>query len=235
MDDLSRGGVSSTFNMTRQLVNQVPRMLSTHSLANLTARLISTVFLLAVLYVFAQPRLHAGDNQSDTKQAGKPIDFAHDVAPILQSRCAKCHTGTQKKGGLSLNNRQTVLAGGDGGPVVVLKKSGDSALIERVLSDDANERMPPEGERLTAAQIDFLRRWIDDGLPWEDGFAFGKMSRQAPLAPRRPAVPDGPAAAKHANPIDRFLHGYFVEHHVRASGLVSDRVFARRASFDLVG
>src|SRR5262245_10686240 len=164
-------------------------MLFTHSIAKSTARLISTALVLAVLCVFAQPHLCADDNQSATKQAGKPIDFAHDVAPILQKRCAKCHTGTQKKGGLSLNNRQTVLAGGDGGPVVVLKKSGESALIERVLSDDANERMPPEGERLTVAQIDILRRWIDDGLPWEDGFAFGKMSRQAPLAPRRPPVP----------------------------------------------
>src|SRR5262245_28606360 len=210
-------------------------MLFTHSLASLTARFISTAFVLAMVCVFARPRLRADDTRSDTKPADKPIDFAHDVAPILQKRCAKCHTGTQQKGGLSLNNRQTVLAGGDGGLVVVLKKSGESTLIERILSDDVNERMPPEGERLTAAQIDVIRRWIDDGLPWEDGFAFGKMSRQAPLAPRRPAVPDGPAAAKHANPIDRFLHGYFVEHHVRASGLVSDRVFARRASFDLVG
>jgi hypothetical protein len=41
--------------------------------------------------------------------------------------------------------------------------------------------------------------------------------------------------AKLTNPIDRFLHGYFAEHKVAVREPVSDRVFARRASFDLVG
>lgn len=168
-------------------------------------------------------------------RADEMIDFAHDVAPILQKRCAKCHTGTQKKGGLSLNTRQSLLTGGDSGPAVVIRKSAQSELIERVLSPDADLRMPPEGERLTKEQIDALRRWIDLDLPWEDGFAFGKATRQAPLPPRRPTVPDGPALATVPNPIDRFLHGYLSQHQVPTTTLVSDRVFARRASFDLVG
>ena len=182
-------------------------MLFTRAIAIWIARSISTALFLIAFSAVVQPISRADEARSDSKPADKPLDFAHDVAPILQKRCAKCHTGTQKKGGLSLNTRQTLLAGGDGGPVVVLKKSAESSLIERVTSKDADERMPPEGERLTPAQIDVLRRWIDLGLPWEDGFAFGKMSRQAPLAPRRPAVPGGPSLAKIANPIDRFLDG----------------------------
>src|SRR5262249_438561 len=204
VDDVSHGGVSSTLSTTITPLNQASRMLFPRSLANSTACLISIAYFQAALCLLAQACVLADDSQNNAKKAGQPVDFAHDVAPILQKRCAKCHTGTQKKGGLSLNNRQTVLAGGEGGPAVVLKKSGESSLIERVLSDDANERRPPEGERLTAAQIDILRRWIDGGLPWEDGFAFGKMSRQAPLAPRRPPVPGGAAVTKLTNPIDRF-------------------------------
>src|SRR5579863_958025 len=180
--------------------------------------------LLVFGVTFASP-LHADDK----------IDFAHDVAPILQKRCAKCHTGTQKKGGLSLNTRQSLLTGGDSGPAVVLHKSAQSELIERVSSSDAELRMPPEGERLTRGQIETLRRWIDLDLPWEDGFAFGKTTRQAPLPPRRPIVPDGIALSGLSNPIDRFLHGYFSQHNVPAADLVSTSVFARRASFDLVG
>jgi hypothetical protein len=168
-------------------------------------------------------------------QADQPIDFAHDVAPILQKRCAKCHTGTQKKGGLSINTRQALLTGGDSGPAVVIRKSAESELIERVTSGDVDVRMPPEGERLTRDQIDMLRRWIDLDLPWEEGFAFGKTTRQAPLPPRRPPVPAGPALNALSNPIDRFLHGYFSEHKFSATELVSDRVFARRVSFDLIG
>ncbi|MBI3863108.1 MAG: DUF1549 domain-containing protein [Planctomycetia bacterium] len=191
--------------------------------------------LIALLAFSAALPASAEEPKSGAKQAGKPIDFAHDVAPIIQKRCAKCHTGTQKKGGLSFNTRQSLLAGGDGGAAVVPEKSAESELIERVASKEADLRMPPEGERLTAEQIDLLKRWIDADLPWEDGFAFGKSTRQAPLSPRHPAIPEVAGANAPFSPIDRFLHGYFFQHKVPSRATVSDRVFARRAAFDLIG
>ena len=157
------------------------------------------------------------------------VDFAHDVQPILSKRCAKCHSGTQRKGGLSINSRQSLLTGGESGRVVLPGKSGDSKLIARITAADESERMPPEGESLTKPQVETLRRWIDAGLPWEDGFAFGKTFARAPLAPRRPVVPAGDG-----NPIDRFLMAG-----PRPSALapppISDRSFARRAFLDLIG
>jgi hypothetical protein len=175
----------------------------------------------------------------DTKPFGGrgegSVDFAHDIAPVLQRRCAKCHAGTQKKGGLSINTRQTLLAGGDTGPAAVPRKADESPLIERLSSADPELRMPPEGERLTARQIELFRRWIDGGVPWDEGFVFGTSSRQAPLAPRRPRPPSGAAVAGLSNPVDRFLYDYFVQRRETTGGTVSDRVFARRASLDLVG
>ncbi|HEY3964447.1 MAG TPA: DUF1549 domain-containing protein [Planctomycetaceae bacterium] len=195
---------------------------------------ISGVFAVAVAAVVAMP-CAADEPKPESGLAEKPVDFAHDVAPIIQKRCAKCHTGTQKKGGLSINTRQMLLTGGDSGPSVVPKKSIQSELIERVTCQEADVRMPPEGERLTGAQVELLKRWIDADLPWEDGFAFGKATRQAPLAPRRPAVPEVPAGLGLSNPIDRILHGYFAQHNVPAHEMVSEGVFARRVSFDLIG
>jgi hypothetical protein len=177
----------------------------------------------------------ADESGKAAKPGDKTLDFAHDIAPIFQKRCAKCHTGTQKKGGLSFNTRHLLLEGGDSGPAVELKKSGDSELIKRVLSSDADLRMPPEGERLTDAQIDLLKRWIDADLPWEDGFAFGKLSRQAPLAPRRPPVPEVPPAVGLENPIDRFLYTHYERHRISLTKEISVPEFARRASFDLIG
>ena len=172
------------------------------------------------------------------------IDFAHDVQPILSKRCAKCHSGTQRKGGLSINTRQSLLSGGESGRVVHSGKSGDSPLMARITATDDSERMPPEGEPLTKPQIEMLRRWIDAGLPWEDGFAFGKNFTRAPLTPRWPVVPAG-----EGNPIDRFLAVGQVSNlpgQTRSPtksgqienlphGLVSDRLFARRAFLDLIG
>ena len=177
----------------------------------------------------------AQQEKAATNSALGQLDFAHEIVPILQKRCAKCHSGTQKKGGFSINTRQSFLAGGDSGPAVVLRKSAESSLIERVTSEDPDLRMPPEGERLTRAQLDLLRRWIDLDLSWEDGFAFGKLSRQAPLPPRRPTIPEVPAGSALTNPIDRFLSPYFAKHHFDARPNVPDAVFARRAALDLVG
>lgn len=161
------------------------------------------------------------------------IDFAHDVQPILSKHCAKCHSGTQRKGGLSINSRQSLLSGGESGRVVLAGKSSDSSLIARITATDAAERMPPEGEPLTKLQVEAIRRWIDAGLPWEDGFAFGKTFTRAPLAPRRPVVPAG-----EGNPIDRFLADRFSDFKSQISNpnpLTADRNFARRAFLDLIG
>ena len=189
--------------------------------------------LQAALLLCGPASLRASD--ADGEGAATGVDFSHDIAPIFQKRCAKCHSGTQKKGGFSINTRQSMIAGGEGGPAIVAKRSGESELIDRVDSSDPLLRMPPEGERLTPAQIDLLKRWIDEGLPWEDGFAFGKSFRQAPLDPRRPEVPSGRPFDSIPNPIDRFVARYSLQKGFAPPPPVTDLVFARRAYFDLVG
>jgi hypothetical protein len=177
----------------------------------------------------------SADEPQVAPAARMPIDFAHKIVPLLQKRCAKCHAGTQRKGGYSINTRQSLIAGGDGGAAVVLRKSDESDLIERVSSDDSALRMPPEGEKLTREQVDLLKRWIDSDLSWDEGFVFGKIAGQAALAPRHPSLPADKDSAAWSNPVDRFLQGYFTAHQLPDSPVVSDQVFARRASFDLVG
>src|SRR5262245_19799780 len=44
------------------------------------------------------------------RQQAKPIDFAHDVLPLLKARCAECHTNCKYKGSFSLDTRDTILA-----------------------------------------------------------------------------------------------------------------------------
>ena len=55
-------------------------------------------------------------------------------------------------------------------------------VIERVLSDDAEQQMPPpkSNRRVSAAQIAVIRRWIADGEAYQRHWAFE--------TPRRPAV-----------------------------------------------
>src|SRR5579872_3403418 len=99
--------------------------------------------LSACALVLTGGHLRAGENPKPAAASDK-LDFVHEVVPILQKRCAKCHAGTQKKGGFSINTRQSFLSGGDDGPAVVPRDSANSALVERVAGEDADLQMPPE-------------------------------------------------------------------------------------------
>ena len=167
--------------------------------------------------------------------ADKKIDFTADIKPILNSHCVKCHAQGQRKGGFQIETRETLLKGGDSGPAVVEGKSAESHLIELVAALDPQNRMPPEGEKLTATQVGLLRAWIDQGLAWEEGFHFPRGPAAAPLAPRKVELPAATADSAGANPIDRLLEPYFKSHGLTPSPVVDDRTFARRAYLDLIG
>jgi hypothetical protein len=64
---------------------------------------------------------------------------------------------------LSLETRQDVLRGGKTGAAVVPGKPTDSLLLAFVISG----KMPMGGSRLTEAEIDTLRRWIESGALME--------------------------------------------------------------------
>jgi len=165
--------------------------------------------------------------------AADEVDFAHQIVPILKTHCIKCHSGPQQEGGFSLNDREAILSGGDSGPAVVLHQAQTSELHRRVVSTDEGERMPPEGAGLSPEQAALLARWIDQGLPWEPGFSFAPSSYEPPLRPRRPELPAGDPQRPH--PIDRILDHELGERQQPLPAGISDEVFLRRVTLDLVG
>ena len=90
--------------------------------------------------------------------------------------------------------------------------------------------MPPEGPRLSAEEVGVLTKWISTGLSWEEGFTFKVKTWKAPIAPRRPEIPDGPA-----NPVDKIVGKYFAEKKIEWPEKSSDQVFIRRVMLDLIG
>jgi mono/diheme cytochrome c family protein len=171
---------------------------------------------------------------SATAVGQEAFDFAHRVVPILQKRCSQCHTGNEKQGGFSLNTRESAMAGGDSEKKILASPIEESELIRRVLSEDPDERMPPEGDRLTGEEVATLREWLASGAPWEPGFSFEVNRYSPPLKPRHPQLP--PATEENrTHPIDRILDAYRAERKLPILPVVRDAVFVRRAYLDLVG
>jgi mono/diheme cytochrome c family protein len=165
--------------------------------------------------------------------AAAKVDFSHQIVPILREHCGECHTGDKKKGGFSLNERVSTLAGGESGKAVIPGNAAKSPLIEAITTKDPDKQMPPKGARLSPEKVKLLREWIDAGVPWEEGFAFKKPAYEPPLKPRRPELPK--AVASRANPIDRILDADLAKRKAPTPKPVDDATFARRAHLDLVG
>ena len=71
--------------------------------------------------------------------------FEKNVRPILTERCYKCHSAAEStsKGGLLLDSRAAMLAGGDQGPAVVPNNLKKSLLIVSIHQTDPDLSMPP--------------------------------------------------------------------------------------------
>ena len=89
--------------------------------------------------------------------------------------------------------------------------------------------MPPQqaGTTLTDAQIDTVRKWIEQGAKWERHWAF-----VPPLRPAMPAVRNEKWAR---NPIDRFVLARLERERLKPSPEADRATLLRRLSFDLTG
>jgi cytochrome c553 len=173
--------------------------------------------------------------------------FEREVRPILEERCFKCHGADKQKGGLRLDQKTGMFAGGDSGePAVVPGKSAESQLIKFVASIDPDEKMPPKGERLAPQQIASLKQWIDAGAHWPQkeaeevateskGMVVTDRDREF-WAFQRPRRKDPKSNGEWARqPIDRFLFDRLHERGLEPSAEASRAVFIRRLTFDITG
>ena len=103
-----------------------------------------------------------------TALAAEKVDFTKDVKPILEKNCLSCHGEHKPKGGLQLTTRELAIKGGDNkGAALVPKEPLKSPLyVSTTLPPDSDDVMPPKGEKLTKAQTEILRNWIEQGADW---------------------------------------------------------------------
>ena len=181
-------------------------------------------------------QLWAADSAADA------VQFETHVRPILKANCWHCHGEDEElQGSLDARLARTLLQGGDSGPAITPGDHIASLLHHRVVAGD----MPPGEKKLTAAEIDVLARWIDQGaktervepasLPTGPAISDDERSHWSFQPVQRPPVPEVRNPAFVRTPIDAFLLAVLEEKGLSFGDEADRPTLIRRLYFDLTG
>ena len=151
--------------------------------------------------------------------AGK-LQFNRDIRPILSDKCFHCHGPDSKnqKADLRLDVRDAAIKDGH----ITPGKPDKSLVLERILSDDPEEVMPPPKSKLgklTPAEAATLKQWIAEGAEYEAHWAF---------------IPLKPESLK-GQDIDKVVSAGLQERGLDLQPEATAETLVRRVSFDLTG
>src|SRR6185312_1136503 len=141
---------------------------------------------------------------------GDGIEYNRDIRPILSDNCFSCHgpDSSRRKARLRLDLRESALRR----DAFVPGSPGESVLIDRILSEDPEEIMPPLGSHktLTPKQKQMLQRWIAEGAKYQTHWAFVPPAGTPPPRTQK-------AGGVIRNPIDSFIQARLAREGLRPS------------------
>ncbi|MFN0121161.1 MAG: PSD1 and planctomycete cytochrome C domain-containing protein [Blastocatellia bacterium] len=200
------------------------------------SRLVKLLLLVVCGFSLLYPLAGSAARTSATQAK---IDFARDIQPILAANCLQCHGGAKASGQLKLDAKALAMKGGISGPVILPGSGGKSRLVQRLMGEGGEQRMPLNKTPLSSAQIELIRRWIDEGAVWPDAAA-GTAPSALPqhwafAAPARPAVPATKNKTWARNPLDAFILARIEQNSLMPSAEAEKTTQLRRLSLDLTG
>lgn len=99
-----------------------------------------------------------------------PVSFRAEIAPLLQRRCASCHSEENAKGDYRLDSfAKLIEKGASDLPIVVARKAEESELYRLLLEPKGDDRMPQKADALPGEEIVLIKRWIDEGAHYDGG------------------------------------------------------------------
>ncbi len=170
----------------------------------------------------------------DDRQLPDTVDFNYHIKPILSDRCFACHGPDEKarEADLMLHTEEALFAALDSSGDYYVVKPGNlaqSAVYDRINSDDPEYVMPPPSSNLTLDSYEkaLIERWIEQGAEWKDHWAF--------IPPSRPEVPKVRKSNTVHNDIDAFVVKKLKGTKLQPSEREEPTKLLRRVYFDLTG
>jgi len=173
--------------------------------------------------------------------------FEKKIRPVLAQKCYKCHAADSEKikGGLVLDTREGIRAGGDTGHAVVPGSLGESLILNAFRGEKKMEQMPPK-EKLSAEVIADFETWISMGAPDpRDSTTKTAVKKTIDLVagrsfwafqpPKASPAPKTKAAEWPRTDADRFVLAALEAKGLKPAVDADKATLIRRVYFDLVG
>jgi hypothetical protein len=169
------------------------------------------------------------------------VDFVREVRPIFEKHCYECHGAQKQKNDYRLDIKLVALKHIKPG------QSAESTLFRFVSGLEKDTPMPPKS-KLSSAEIETLKRWIDEGAKWPDGVDLAKLEDKTDWWAFKPLRVSGSkfqvSSARQletlnlkpeTHPVDAFIQSKLKERGLTPSPRADARTLIRRLFFDLTG
>lgn len=175
--------------------------------------IISVLFILGVIY--------------SCNYFEEPVDFNAAIKPLINKKCISCHGGVRAKGGFSLLFKEEALAPTKSGkPAIIPGDPDHSELMRRITLKDPEDRMPYKHDPLSPDEVELFRKWIRQGAPWGQHWAYIPVRDIAVPARKSPWI---------KNEIDPFILDKLDAQELEPAAQAPPEVLLRRVSLDLTG
>ncbi len=168
------------------------------------------------------------------------LSFNQHIRPILADNCFACHgtDAAHREADLRLDRADGpdgAYADRKGFRAIVPRDVEESELWQRIISPYDDEVMPPADShksRLSPAQRDLLRRWIEEGAEYQQHWAFEPIAHPAVPAP---VLNNQAHDGTEVHPVDAFIVSKLAPQGLSLAPEASREVLLRRVTLDLTG
>ena len=122
--------------------------------------------------------------------------YVQDVFPIWEKHCLGCHASGTNMGSLDIETWEGLQRGGNHGTILVPGNTKSSRLYTMLIGE-TKPAMPMDGQVLSAAEIEIVRKWIASGAPPPSAAEIAELQRRAA---GEVSLPPDPKARPKAGP-----------------------------------
>ncbi|MCM8529098.1 MAG: PSD1 and planctomycete cytochrome C domain-containing protein [Lentisphaeraceae bacterium] len=159
------------------------------------------------------------------------VSFTKDIRPILSKYCFYCHGPDKetREAKLRLDTKEGLFTTRKKRFPVVAENPHTSEIFKRMITDDEDDIMPPPESKkeMSKAEIELIKKWIEEGADYEDHWAF--------TPPKKHSQPKVNQKDWPLNFIDNFILAELESKGMKPSPAADKETLIRRLYLDLTG